>query len=309
LAGVLVLWTEASGGEQALKADLATAWGCSREEVVAPASLLIGPEGFPQDTLRAFDRCSNEFIHRYYTARLEFDPALNAALTWADGQQHPSTPDVNPTPDGAWIFNIRGGGCSAAGFVTAFMNAYMPVWGWSGVRSPDVDGDCVVRPNDRDYVEDHMSTADFCADLDGSGLVDAADLAIVDATMGDICSQLVAVDDRPPEAARDPQTGADRSSGLLPSSAAFNLRVTPNPARHEAAFRVEVSRAARVSLAVLDAGGRCIRDLGTHSLPDGGSAVLWDAKDGSGRAAAAGVYFVVARSGTESTRRSVILVP
>lgn len=287
LAGDLVLWTEPSGSVRVLKARLGSILGCEIHEAVPPASFLIAPEGIPGNTFRVFDTCSETFINNHAQAFLTFNSTLDAALTWDSGQPHPSTPSIYPNANGEWIFNIRGGGCSEDGFVLLGMNGIY-VTSCNGARSPDVNGDCMVLADDREYVESHAGTSDFCADLDGSGLVDVADLAIVDATMGDICA-IASVD------------------GELAVSA-LALRVIPNPARASVALRVETGRAGPVALSILDASGRCIRDLGERPFPSGGSAVLWDARDGGGHPAAAGVYFVIARSGGETVRKSLILM-
>ncbi len=91
---------------------------------------------------------------------------------------------------------VRGGGCSATGSVTLRGNG---VWinSWTGAKSPDVNGDCKVQADDLAYVMARVGTSDFCADLDGSGTVTTADVAIVEEALGSICSQLSRSRSRP----------------------------------------------------------------------------------------------------------------
>jgi hypothetical protein len=66
---------------------------------------------------------------------------------------------------------------------------------------------------------------------------------------------------------------------------------SPNPAFGEVTLRFALPRAASVSLAIFDAGGRRVRALTSGAQPEGQHAVAWDLRDESGSAAGAGVYF------------------
>jgi len=82
----------------------------------------------------------------------------------------------------------------------------------------------------------------------------------------------------------------------------------PNPFRSETSVRFSLTRTGPVELRVLDASGRFIRTLVRGDLPMGSHAVVWDGLDFTGRAVAAGVYFV--RIETENVRsgRSLVLI-
>ena len=75
------------------------------------------------------------------------------------------------------------------------------------------------------YVRAHLGTADFCAGLDGSGIVDNTNLAIVEASLGDICSNLTGV-----------PIGAAGGPGVP-----LSLRILPNPAGKSAVLRLELA--------------------------------------------------------------------
>jgi hypothetical protein len=67
----------------------------------------------------------------------------------------------------------------------------------------------------------------------------------------------------------------------------------PNPFGGSTLLRFSLPAPATVSLAVFDARGRCVRHLlRDHPAAAGPHALDWDARDDSGRTAAAGVYFV-----------------
>jgi flagellar hook assembly protein FlgD len=59
-----------------------------------------------------------------------------------------------------------------------------------------------------------------------------------------------------------------------------------------------------VRVAILDLGGRRVRDLGSGPLLEGEHVFRWDGLDTAGRAAPAGIYFVTVAAGDEriSTR-------
>ncbi|MBK7369714.1 MAG: T9SS type A sorting domain-containing protein [Candidatus Eisenbacteria bacterium] len=68
--------------------------------------------------------------------------------------------------------------------------------------------------------------------------------------------------------------------------------VSPNPVRGEAVLRFALPVESRVTLAVYDAQGRRVRTVTDATLPAGEHLSRWDARDDSGRAPAAGLYFV-----------------
>ncbi|MBN1826892.1 MAG: glycosyl hydrolase 53 family protein [Candidatus Eisenbacteria bacterium] len=70
------------------------------------------------------------------------------------------------------------------------------------------------------------------------------------------------------------------------------LRVEPNPASDRATIRFFLNRRETVRLAVYDAAGRRVALLAEGSLDAGVHDRVWDGRNGAGRDAAAGVYFV-----------------
>jgi hypothetical protein len=70
------------------------------------------------------------------------------------------------------------------------------------------------------------------------------------------------------------------------------LRVTPNPAIDGALVEFAQPVAGRVEVAVFGVGGRRVRTLVEGSFSAGLHRVWWDGRDGSGRLAPAGMYFV-----------------
>ena len=82
---------------------------------------------------------------------------------------------------------------------------------------------------------------------------------------------------------------------LSPSPAQeLTVRATPNPAMSWVRIQYPPSLpGTKVSLAVYDAQGRCVRTLGGS----GAGSELWDGRDGAGRRLPAGVYWVNLVSG------------
>lgn len=73
----------------------------------------------------------------------------------------------------------------------------------------------------------------------------------------------------------------------------FAVFAAPNPARGAARFVVEAPRPGRYALRIVDTGGRVVRRWEDGAELGAGRAVVsWDGRDGAGRAAAAGVYFL-----------------
>jgi flagellar hook assembly protein FlgD len=63
-----------------------------------------------------------------------------------------------------------------------------------------------------------------------------------------------------------------------------------------------------VRVSVFDVAGRQIRTLEDRSVPAGWHAVQWDGRDASGRAVAAGIYFVRLRGdGVDETGKVTLL--
>lgn len=95
------------------------------------------------------------------------------------------------------------------------------------------------------------------------------------------------------------------------SNATRILGATPNPFMPSTELRFAISpTAARepVSLVVVDAAGREVRNLISGSLEAGSHQIVWDGADAKGRPAAAGLYFARLRSSEGETSAKVIRV-
>jgi hypothetical protein len=67
---------------------------------------------------------------------------------------------------------------------------------------------------------------------------------------------------------------------------------SPNPARGGALLAFDLPRAAHVALGIYDLSGRRVAALADGVLGQGHHSLRWNAQDGTGRAVAAGLYFV-----------------
>lgn len=92
-------------------------------------------------------------------------------------------------------------------------------------------------------------------------------------------------------------------------AAPFPLEIRPNPFREEATIRFVLPGVAGASGTVYDVRGRLVREL---EFPPGGArregSLVWDGRDGGGREAAAGLYFVRIRAGEREEVRRVVRV-
>jgi hypothetical protein len=221
------------------------------------------------------------------TLRITFSAALDQDLTWDAAQVHPSIAQVTDM-NGRAVFPIKGGGCSRVGTVGAYYNgsAYRT---WEGAKSVDMNGDCRVRTDDVDAVRAKLGTADFCADLDGNGVVDTVDVAMVEGALGTHCPSLAAVEQDPAVA---PQI----------------LQIAPNPCRDRAVIRCSGGRAT-LRVRVYDVNGRLVRLLERGGDSSGGDArIEWDTRDDSGRLVSSGFYAVSADVAGVETRRTLLVV-
>ncbi len=75
------------------------------------------------------------------------------------------------------------------------------------------------------------------------------------------------------------------------SSGVSALSFHPNPFNPSTTITFTLPASGRAEVAVYDITGRNVRDLVTGHLPAGEHSVVWDGRDGIGRAVATGVYF------------------
>jgi len=262
-------------------------------------SLLIAPNGEPSNTVRAMDNCPTPMPHPDQQIFLSFDAELNSQLTWDAQQPHPQTPAVVTDEEGYAHIPVRGGGCQATG-QTYVIARGVQVRALNGAKSPDVNGDCGVHEDDRAYFVSMLGTSDFCADLDESGTVDAADLAIVDATLGDLCSQAEGVDE--PGGA-----GSLADLRLFPNPCSERVSLVLRSGGTDALGAEDGAHSPRTQVEVFDASGRFVRTIAAATVP-GPSVLTWDTRDADGRAVPSGVYFVRVRHGGDAARRTVLVV-
>lgn len=277
---IMLAWVDDVSGTPTLRTQFGTHPSCTRVEFQGAPVLLLAPTGTPSNTVNAVNVCSGEGLPGSLTFPLEMSQSLEDALTWDPGQERPPIL-LEADPDGQVTFGIKGGGCSQAGTAEVGGNGIVFPIVWPGAKSPDVDGNCLVDEMDHDYVAAHMGTDDFCADLDGSGLVDAEDVAIVEATLGDQCPATVSIDQ-----VTTPGRGIVRS--------------IPNPAYQSSRILIEVSGVEDVDVKIWDASGRLVRSLGRTPIEAGRRGLTWDLRDDAGRLVASGAYFVRVTSGDES---------
>jgi hypothetical protein len=82
----------------------------------------------------------------------------------------------------------------------------------------------------------------------------------------------------------------------------------PNPSAGTVRFALQVPQAKSLTVEIVDLRGALVRRL--HRGPASGQVALtWDGHDVRGRAAPAGVYFAVARAGSEVTRARIVRLP
>ena len=82
-------------------------------------------------------------------------------------------------------------------------------------------------------------------------------------------------------------------------------RVFPNPFQGAAVLRYALASHGHVQISVHDVLGRQVRTLREGVQPAGPHDVVWDGADTAGRMVAAGVYFIVVRSGDMVESRAV----
>jgi len=106
---------------------------------------------------------------------------------------------------------------------------------------------------------------------------------------------------------------ASLNEGMIPAALnappAFTLsQNAPNPFNPSTTLRFALPEAGQVTLAVYDVNGRLVRNLVARRFEAGRHEVVWDGKDGNGRAVASGayVYRLTAKHGVV-TKRMVLL--
>ncbi|HTM57306.1 MAG TPA: galactose oxidase-like domain-containing protein [Candidatus Udaeobacter sp.] len=83
---------------------------------------------------------------------------------------------------------------------------------------------------------------------------------------------------------------------------------SPNPSRGTTRFSVGLPKSSDLSVDLLDLQGREVRALHRGPAPAGWLNLTWDGADESGRPAAPGLYFALARAGQEQARMRFVRV-
>jgi len=82
----------------------------------------------------------------------------------------------------------------------------------------------------------------------------------------------------------------------------------PNPFNPATTVRYDLARPGHVEIAVFDLSGRLVRRLLSRTMTAGTHQVVWKGRDGRGRSAAAGVYFLRLRTeDTVDTKRMTLI--
>ncbi|NMC45184.1 MAG: T9SS type A sorting domain-containing protein, partial [candidate division Zixibacteria bacterium] len=103
-------------------------------------------------------------------------------------------------------------------------------------------------------------------------------------------------------------TAVDDDGGA-PLPAAFTLDQNhPNPFNPTTTISFTLPKTMTARLDVFDILGRTVRTLHDGPMTAGTHALVWDGKDGEGRAAASGIYFYRLRAGDAGQTRKMILV-
>jgi len=85
----------------------------------------------------------------------------------------------------------------------------------------------------------------------------------------------------------------------------LNLRIVPNPANRSTTFEVGAVPSGSFEISVVDAAGRLVRHFEGASAA---GSIVWDGRDGDGRAVPAGIYYARLDSGGVSRWGRVAIV-
>jgi flagellar hook assembly protein FlgD len=83
--------------------------------------------------------------------------------------------------------------------------------------------------------------------------------------------------------------------------------IAPNPFNPRTTIHFDVATPGTVRLGVYDVRGHLIRDLVSGRMAAGRHEAVWDGRDGGGRSAAAGVYFVRMNAEGRSLTQKMVL--
>ncbi len=161
------------------------------------------------------------------------------------------------------------------------------VYGPFKILSVDINADGIVDQDDLDEIQPYLGSTQSCYDLDGDGVVTAADVALVNQHLGHV----------------NPATAVD-----LPPALALTLASYPNPFNPRTTIGFTLPAAGTVRLQIVDVAGRAIRGLVAELLPAGRHEVDWNGQDDQGRLVAAGVYLIVLQTSRETRTGKVAVL-
>lgn len=102
----------------------------------------------------------------------------------------------------------------------------------------------------------------------------------------------------------DPASGVAEMGAIEPRIELFPP--APNPFHPAVGISYRLAAPAEVRLRVFDAAGRLVRDLSPGGAAAGAHRVLWDGRDGAGREAAPGIYFLrMEADGAKVVRKAI----
>ena len=101
--------------------------------------------------------------------------------------------------------------------------------------------------------------------------------------------------------------GAATAAPLAASATTLAIHVAPSPFVRSTEIRFQLPETAAARVRVLDPAGRVVRELARRELDAGEHRLSWDGRDRSGRAVAAGVYFVTLEQGGARRAAKVVL--
>lgn len=107
---------------------------------------------------------------------------------------------------------------------------------------------------------------------------------------------------------RWPGAIAGVEDGLVPPTMAARLQVTPNPFNPRTRISFDLRRDGRVRIELFDLAGRRVATLLDEVRSVGRVEVVWDGRDGQGRAAASGTYFARAAGGGRTATAKLVLI-
>jgi len=100
------------------------------------------------------------------------------------------------------------------------------------------------------------------------------------------------------------------STGVTPPAldAGLRLRAFPNPFNPSVRVSFATARRGRVDAEIFDAAGRFVVKLVGDFLPAGEHTMEWNGRDGMGRSAASGVYFLRVRTASANETLKLVLL-